>query len=316
MSAPLMSSQHSCALTLAKAEAEAEAKVEQAMRLIEDEALASERGEDSPIKLQREEKALAELQEAERAHAHREEQKDIAVRLEERRANSPPPPPPPPPAPAVAAASSPAPAPALSSSASPPKVKNEEQEVKELRQLFNREGSHATSPATQKRKKKVKSAREKSEKEMPPWNSAPMRPTPPGLKGMKARREPWSEDARVYNKKFGDLSEANFGGKDRPVEGADAHLTRHREETRPDGTMWDSSVFRNAPWQLRGLKPVTREPWCANERGRNSDRTAMEQRWSTSQPDSLPSRHAASVAPYMQARTPPESCGSIPGIQC
>lgn len=39
-------------------------------------------------------------------------------------------------------------------------------------------------------------------------------------------------------------------------------MTRHLlEMPKPDGTMWDPTPFRNAPWPLRGLKPVTREPW-------------------------------------------------------
>jgi len=92
---------------------------------------------------------------------------------------------------------------------------------------------------------------------MTPWNDTPMRPAPWTLRGLKTDREPWAEDAAIYNKKIGVLNDRREAYEQVNV------LTRHLLEVpKPDGSTWDSSVFRNAPWQLRGLKPVTREPWC------------------------------------------------------
>jgi len=55
---------------------------------------------------------------------------------------------------------------------------SEDQEVKEL-------------------KKMLRSGRK------PGWDSSPMRPCPPALKGLKpCTREPWAVDEAVYNKKF------------------------------------------------------------------------------------------------------------------
>jgi len=64
----------------------------------------------------------------------------------------------------------------------------------------------------------------------------------------------------VYNKKFGNLHDAKFAPSN---QAAAAHMLGRnlREVPKPDGTVWDTSTFRNAPWPLRGLKPVTREPW-------------------------------------------------------
>jgi len=87
-----------------------------------------------------------------------------------------------------------------------------------------------------------------------------MRPAPWALRGIKSQREPWAEDAAVYNKKFGNLHSAKFGPSNQAS--AAQMLGRNlREVPKGDGTTWDPSTFRNAPWPLRGLKPVTREPW-------------------------------------------------------
>jgi len=65
----------------------------------------------------------------------------------------------------------------------------------------------------------------------------------------------------VYNKKFGNLHDAKFGPSNQAS--ASHMLGRNlREIPKSDGTTWDPSTFRNAPWPLRGVKPVTREPWC------------------------------------------------------
>jgi hypothetical protein len=154
---------------------------------------------------------------------------------------------------------------------------NEEEEVEQLREMFKKE-----SPP---RKKKTSST---ARSPPPPWNDSPMRPAPWALRGIKSQREPWAEDAAVYNKKcvlpssacagghearsdvaraadaavrrFGNLHGAKFGPSN---QAAAAHMLGRntREMPKADGTTWDPSTFRNAPWPLRGLKPVTREPW-------------------------------------------------------
>ena len=125
-------------------------------------------------------------------------------------------------------------------------------EVEQLREMFKKE-----SPSRPKRKAKAKTQRE-----MPPWNDSPLRPAPWALRGLKTMREPWAEDAAIYNARFGDLHDAQFGPTGAQVRNAGNGMTRHLMEVpKPDGTMWDPTPFRNAPWPLRGLKPVTREPW-------------------------------------------------------
>lgn len=120
--------------------------------------------------------------------------------------------------------------------------------MEQLREMFKK-------PSEGKKKKKASPSRP-----MPPWNDSPMRPAPWALRGLKTDREPWAEDANVYNKKFGNLHDAHFGPSN---QAAAAHMLGRnlREIPKADGTTWDPSTFRNAPWPLRGLKPVTREPW-------------------------------------------------------
>jgi len=135
---------------------------------------------------------------------------------------------------------------------SPPPVLNDEEEVEQLREMFKKE-----SPNKSPKKAKARTARE-----MPPWNDSPLRPAPWALRGLKTMREPWAEDAAIYNAKFGDLHDAHFGPNNTQNRLAGNGMTRHLQDMpKADGTVWDSSVFRNAPWPLRGLKPVTREPW-------------------------------------------------------
>ena len=67
---------------------------------------------------------------------------------------------------------------------------NEEEEVEQLREMFKKEPSP---------KKKAKAPTNRSPP--PPWNDRPMRPAPWALRGLKTNREPWAEDAAVYNKK-------------------------------------------------------------------------------------------------------------------
>lgn len=74
---------------------------------------------------------------------------------------------------------------------SPPAPLNEEEEVEQLREMFKKE-----SPTKPKRKAKAATQREQ-----PPWNDSPLRPAPWSLRGLKTKREPWAEDAAIYNAK-------------------------------------------------------------------------------------------------------------------
>ena len=117
-----------------------------------------------------------------------------------------------------------APAPGASPAVAP---LNEEEEVEQLREMFKK-----SSPAT-KKKKKARTARE-----MPPWNDTPLRPAPWALRGLKTNREPWAEDANVYNAKFGNLHEAKFAPSNNTVLTQGNGMTRHLPEVRHDGAMW------------------------------------------------------------------------------
>ena len=89
----------------------------------------------------------------------------------------------------------------------------------------------------------------------------------------------------VAGPQFGDLHDAHFGPTGAQVRSAGNGMTRHLLETpKPDGTMWDPTPFRNAPWPLRGLKPVTREPWSIDAQ---INRDARRRALSTSAPRPL-----------------------------
>ena len=168
-------------------------------------------------------------------------------------------PPPPPPPPPPAAAAEPTPPEAASSSATPEEAA-EEKEVAELKEMMKRP-KH--SPP---RKKKPVTSRPAAPK--PEWNSTPHRSCPPSLKGIKTQREPWAKDDKFYE-------EGMQGHGAKPV-GPGARAARPKAAPSPDDvereyqkeyknwlrrTQWNSTPFRNCPDQLRGLQPVTREPW-------------------------------------------------------
>lgn len=129
----------------------------------------------------------------------------------------------------------------------------------ELKEMIKR------PPNSPPRKNKGKAKAKSPVKPQAEWNSTPHRPTPPALRGLKTDREPWAKDANVYT-----------GGMD----GHGAVMSKRRQNTmrqpkREDierqyregyenwikEAGWNSSPFRNAPFQIRGLNPVTREPW-------------------------------------------------------
>ena len=161
-------------------------------------------------------------------------------------APAPPPPPPPPPAPAPVA---PAPAEAVADVA-------EEAEVAELKEMIKRP---ANSPP------RKKAAPKGPKKPLPAWNDTPHRRVPPALRGLKTEREPWAQDANVYSdgmEGHGAVSRLRRMQGKRPPS-ADEMQREYEQgvELWKKEQGWNPTPFRNAPWQIRGLNPVTREPW-------------------------------------------------------
>lgn len=119
------------------------------------------------------------------------------------------------------------------------------------------------------------------------WDSSPHRYVPPSLRGIKPiTTEPWVRDAVVYARKTGDFE----------LE-VDDHLEAYNDESVLDSNngyvskitatglkrnasiggngqpWWDSSPLRHCPHVLRGIQPVTREPWAIDEQIYNRDTT-------------------------------------------
>ena len=115
------------------------------------------------------------------------------------------------------------------------------------------------------------------------WDPTVHKVMPPSLVGIKPiTEEPWTRDARVYAAKFGSFErEANVQMDGTKVEeyndesvldsnnGYRSQITATglRKNASIGGQpIWDSSPFRPCPYVLRGMKPVTREPWVFDER--------------------------------------------------
>ena len=127
------------------------------------------------------------------------------------------------------------------------------------------------------------------------WNRTPHRTCPAMLVGIKPMtEEPWSRDAKVYAHKFGYKFGHSFEWMPNQQMDGGA-LDAYNDESVLDGNngyeikvtatglsranagaaqpAWDSSTFRSCPFVLRGIKPVTREPWVFDERIYNRDTT-------------------------------------------
>ena len=137
-------------------------------------------------------------------------------------------------------------------------------------------------------------ARRNAERERA-WDATPMRYVPANLRGLKPiTSEPWSRDAAVFAQKTGSFEKqynaAMDGGSveeynDESIldsnNGYKSHITATGLERNAslafgggDGKpMWDSSPMRYCPHVLRGISPVTREPWCIDEKIYNRDTT-------------------------------------------
>ena len=124
------------------------------------------------------------------------------------------------------------------------------------------------------------------------WDNSVHRSCPPNLRGLRPiTNEPWVRDAKVYAD--GDGIEGDFEPVVNDFEeyndesiydsnNPDA-AKRYRSQVTATGLkrnaslggqpLWDSSPMRYTPFVLRGIKPVTREPWCVDEKIYNEDTT-------------------------------------------
>jgi hypothetical protein len=121
------------------------------------------------------------------------------------------------------------------------------------------------------------------------WNSTPHRTCPSYLRGLKPiTPEPWSVDAIVYATKSGSFESVRnadkFGDgtqKEEVYNDESSLDTTNGYESNVVATgrakpgRWDSSPLRHTPYALRGISPVTREPWAVDLQvyNRNSTRT-------------------------------------------
>lgn len=123
------------------------------------------------------------------------------------------------------------------------------------------------------------------------WDPTQFTYMPSTLRGMKpVTQEPWTRDAVIYARKTGSFEKvANAEMDGTAVEefndesvldatnGYQTQVTATGLLKPPTalskGPTWDTSPFRPCPHTLRGIKPVTREPWVHDERVYNRDTT-------------------------------------------
>ena len=132
----------------------------------------------------------------------------------------------------------------------------EEAEVAELKEMIKR-------PANSPPRKKAASKGPK--KVLPAWNDTPHRACPPALRGIKTDREPWAKDEKAYE---GGMEGHGAMSRLRRVQGKKPPTAEEMQREYEQGIElwkkeqgWNPTPFRTAPWQIRGLNPVTREPW-------------------------------------------------------
>ena len=95
------------------------------------------------------------------------------------------------------------------------------------------------------------------------------------LAGKKVREEPWSLDASWFVKllqlqdpaqgsnaqdRFWDATARDVYREESWSASARKRVEQKRLKERPKPA-WDRTPMHHQPWALRGLKPVTREPW-------------------------------------------------------
>ena len=146
-----------------------------------------------------------------------------------------------------------------------PSTKSEEEEIAELQALG------INHPA--RRRFREREQRRKLEEKEKSWNATPFRTTPANLRGIKCTtKEPWSIDQKFYQKKTGSMEydvNSQEGYDDTSVLAASAGYTSQVTASGLKGKLggqpgWNSSTLRPVPHTLKGLKPVTREPWAVD----------------------------------------------------
>ena len=142
----------------------------------------------------------------------------------------------------------------------PASDKTEEEEIAELMALG------INHPA--RRRHRERELLKQNEAKERAWNGTPMRSRPPNLYGLRVfTKEPWAQDEHFYQKKTGNMEyEYNSREKydDRSKLSASKGYTAQVAATGLSGVdqpAWDSSPMRPVPHALKGIKPVTREPW-------------------------------------------------------
>ena len=144
-----------------------------------------------------------------------------------------------------------------------------------------------------RRRARAKLAARNARREME-WDPTPHRTCPSILVGIKpVTEEPWSRDAKVYAHKFGRSfewmpNEQMDGGAldayndesvldtNNPAGGYEIKVTAtglKRANAGAAQPSWDSSTYRPCPFVLRGIRPVTREPWVFDEKVYNRNTT-------------------------------------------
>jgi len=89
-------------------------------------------------------------------------------------------------------------------------------------------------------------------------------------------REPWFEDMAIYNAKF---SSHEGDDKGAYADGTFGSKKAIKNET-PEERGWDSSTWKYVPHTLKGIKPVTNEPWARDEAVYQESRNSVDLRGS------------------------------------
>lgn len=141
--------------------------------------------------------------------------------------------------------------------------KSEAEEIAELNALG------INHPA--RRRHREQEQRAKLRQKEKAWNGSVMRSRPSNLRGMKVvTKEPWARDEAAYQKRTGSFEEevnADEPYDDRSVlsasKGYQSTITAGLGGRKQPA--WDSSPLRAVPHTLKGLKPITREPWSVDQ---------------------------------------------------
>lgn len=116
------------------------------------------------------------------------------------------------------------------------------------------------------------------------WDGTTHRSVPSSVRGLKPgphSHEAWARDAQVYHeisqeinpcRPFDDTSVLSRSA------GYQSEVTASGLSSRRNQPAWDSSPFRPTPHPLKGLRPITREPWRVDSEfyNRNTTRNTID----------------------------------------